>query len=426
MDPEGEGVQPWQVFTAMFVAFWAASAYFNHFLMTLVFCIAFGVFGELMTKFMYGEKLARNLEQQKEDLKILLEKVNDMDNKEDEYGIELDIDAEEHVTSIPEPVTVTNEEIVEDEEDEPPPLPTKDYEMGNIQTVEEDNNTCMNPLEMEIEDDATNLTIENIELELTDHAEVVDTNVNIDIVKNENENQNLENEIQNLENQNQNLLTISDDLAETEDQCRDMEEIKNELTNGTCTETLDNITNANLLPESSAIVNNGLAEETILNNNETEIEDVKDIVKTSDDENISIEADTDHQVGLSNDAVVEIQEVTCVESAIKENTEDCDISQIESKEEENGNVEHLETVGEVIEDLSVENSIVTQLENEMEPVVAACDEKKIDISGEEAAEVPGNPEIDIDLTDPAVEAAATKIQSAFKGFMKKKNTSGKL
>merc|ERR1712179_368294 len=33
-----------------------------------------------------------------------------------------------------------------------------------------------------------------------------------------------------------------------------------------------------------------------------------------------------------------------------------------------------------------------------------------------AGDTPGNPEIDIDLTDPAVEAAATKIQSAFKGF----------
>merc|ERR1712212_749617 len=30
-------------------------------------------------------------------------------------------------------------------------------------------------------------------------------------------------------------------------------------------------------------------------------------------------------------------------------------------------------------------------------------------------------EIDIDLTDPAVEAAATKIQSAFKGFRARKN-----
>merc|ERR1739838_1248432 len=41
--------------------------------------------------------------------------------------------------------------------------------------------------------------------------------------------------------------------------------------------------------------------------------------------------------------------------------------------------------------------------------------------GQAEAQVSGNPEIDIDLTDPAVEAAATKIQSAFKGFKKRKN-----
>lgn len=494
MDPEGEGVQPWQVFTAMFLAFWAASAYFNHFLMTLVFCIAFGVFGELMTKFMYGEKLSRNLEQQKEDLKILLEKVNDLDNTEDEYGLELETEEDHSTFYIPEPVAVTNEEkpvtvtnkeepvnvsneevpvavtneeepviisneempvtvtneeepvtvtnevesvtvtneeepiavindeIAEDEEDEPPPLPTKDYEMGNISTFEEGNNSCINPLEMEIEDDMTNLSVENIELELTDHAEVVDTNVNIDLGKNKNEN---------LEPEYQNMHPIGDDI----------EGIETELANGNSMETLDNITNTNVPPESLVIVNNGIAGETILNNNETEREVVNDIVKRS--ETISIEADTDHQVGLSHDARVENQEVICAESAINEITENCDIIQLESRDEEigsmehpctvgevnedlnveNGNVEHSETIGEIIEDLKGENTNVTQLDNEREP---DCDEKKIEISSEEAVEVPGDPEIDIDLTDPAVEAAATKIQSAFKGFMKKKNTTGKL
>lgn len=45
-----DGIQPWQCFTAMFLTFWAVSAYFDHFLMTLGFCIAFGVLAEIYVK----------------------------------------------------------------------------------------------------------------------------------------------------------------------------------------------------------------------------------------------------------------------------------------------------------------------------------------------------------------------------------------
>ena len=42
----------------MFVSFWAVSAYFDHFLMTIVFCVAFGVLAEIFTKMvMEGEGL---------------------------------------------------------------------------------------------------------------------------------------------------------------------------------------------------------------------------------------------------------------------------------------------------------------------------------------------------------------------------------
>ena len=37
-----------QLFTAMFVGFWATSAYFDHFLLTGVFCIAYGVVAEVI------------------------------------------------------------------------------------------------------------------------------------------------------------------------------------------------------------------------------------------------------------------------------------------------------------------------------------------------------------------------------------------
>ena len=52
---DGQGtLQPWQIFSGLFVGFWATSAYFDHFVMTFVFCIAFGVLGEVLTSYFYG------------------------------------------------------------------------------------------------------------------------------------------------------------------------------------------------------------------------------------------------------------------------------------------------------------------------------------------------------------------------------------
>ena len=42
--------------TGMFVLFWAISAYFDHLLMTMVFCIAFGVFAEIYVKKFINEE----------------------------------------------------------------------------------------------------------------------------------------------------------------------------------------------------------------------------------------------------------------------------------------------------------------------------------------------------------------------------------
>ena len=67
-------LQPWHTFTDIFVAFWAVSAYFDHFLMTTVFCIAFGVLTEIMVKTVYGgepEKVQTDLEKEKKKLEDL-------------------------------------------------------------------------------------------------------------------------------------------------------------------------------------------------------------------------------------------------------------------------------------------------------------------------------------------------------------------
>ena len=68
-------LQPWHSFTAMFVMFWAVSAYFDHFLMTTVFCIAFGVLAEILVKTVYGgdnEKTKTDLEDEKKKLEDLV------------------------------------------------------------------------------------------------------------------------------------------------------------------------------------------------------------------------------------------------------------------------------------------------------------------------------------------------------------------
>ena len=49
-ETQAPSIQPWHTFTAMFVTFWAMSAYFDHFLMTIVFCVAFGVLAEIYSK----------------------------------------------------------------------------------------------------------------------------------------------------------------------------------------------------------------------------------------------------------------------------------------------------------------------------------------------------------------------------------------
>ena len=50
MEEELGSLQPWQIFSALYLGFWSLSAYFDHFLMTFVFCLAFGVMSEIATR----------------------------------------------------------------------------------------------------------------------------------------------------------------------------------------------------------------------------------------------------------------------------------------------------------------------------------------------------------------------------------------
>merc|ERR1711953_1200283 len=120
------GFQPWQGFTAMFVTFWAVSAYFDHFLMTTVFCIAFGVLSEIFVKTAYGgetEKTPTDLEMQKKQLEDLVSLAT-----EQEQGLA----REEEEERVDEYKTIDVDDHDEDDEMDddgpPPPLPVRDYE----------------------------------------------------------------------------------------------------------------------------------------------------------------------------------------------------------------------------------------------------------------------------------------------------------
>ena len=164
---QGPSVQPWHTFTAMFVTFWAVSAYFDHFLMTIVFCVAFGVLAEIYSKMMMEgdgtdrptvkiefddvadeeKKMLRKLEEEKikqeleileimkaeEELerqkKLLIEK-SQMAEKNDPEEIESHNKVIE-IEEVSVAQTVDNDSVVrnvhEEEDELPPALPSKDF-----------------------------------------------------------------------------------------------------------------------------------------------------------------------------------------------------------------------------------------------------------------------------------------------------------
>merc|ERR1719433_1726043 len=135
--------QPWHGFTAMFVTFWAVSAYFDHFLMTTVFCIAFGVLSEIFVKTAYGgeadSKTPTELETKKKQLEDLVslatEQEQDLarENKEEEAEV---------IAVDEEPTIDVGDDVDDDEELDddgpPPPLPVRDYEDDQVDIKTED------------------------------------------------------------------------------------------------------------------------------------------------------------------------------------------------------------------------------------------------------------------------------------------------
>merc|ERR1712181_161799 len=50
---EGSSLQPWQIYSGLFLGFWAFSAFFNHFLATALLCLVFGAAGDQLTRYMF-------------------------------------------------------------------------------------------------------------------------------------------------------------------------------------------------------------------------------------------------------------------------------------------------------------------------------------------------------------------------------------
>jgi len=417
MEQEGGGLQPWQVFTAMFGGFWAISAYFDHFLLTGVFCIAFGVFGEIITKTIYGDNIGNNLEVQKEELKRLLEKVENQkeDNEDDEL---LEIEESLHhaeKTLPPEPVEEFNPEISEQEEEEeeeekeidqeiyeeeeeedagPPPLPTRDYEMDVQNQLESINNESKSSGNDNVDGHTINIgSVDDTE------EEAIQTINEADI---------------RFDNLNGNTVQVGDILIPQADHYDEtIENVEFELTDQSefvsCDTNANSESKDNTNHEDLREMNGNELSETDINSFESNLNqnvDIKildgnnkcdDVLANVESEGMknemkAIEEDIEHEI-ISHEAE---QEKLNAETTMLVNTEGCDGVVLETPED---NLDQLR-----VDNTNQEERIITENPELLLPAPPAT------------VESPGNPDIDIDLTDPAVEAAATKIQSAFKGF----------
>jgi len=416
MEQEGGGLQPWQVFTAMFVGFWAISAYFDHFLLTGVFCIAFGVFGEIITKTIYGDNIGNNLEAQKEELKRLLEKVqNETEYNEDDELLEIEenLNCEEH----PEPQKYVEEikpEIVEheeekeekefdeeeeeeeeEEEDGPPPLPTRDYET-DIQNQ-------LDNVDMEFNKSGPNDNVDGrahiIGVVEDSEEEVIQTFAEADI---------------RFDNMNGNTVQVGDILIPQADHYDEtIENVEFEVTDQSEFVSCDTNTN------SEVKANTEHAETIEMNGNEMSEADLN-CFENNVNQNVDmgiLDENNKAEVVLTNvESEVMKNEMKAIEKDIEHEIISHEAEQVKQNAETTMLV-HIEGCEELVLETSKDNFDQLREEKENQEEKNLSEDPEVLPPGPPVAgDTPGNPEIDIDLTDPAVEAAATKIQSAFKGF----------
>merc|ERR1719193_487851 len=121
---EGSSLQPWQIYSGLFLGFWAFSAFFNHFLATAILCLVFGAAGDQLTRYMYtlGSSMAGGGGKAGEVVTLL-----DMARQEASLVPSLTQMAKMELSG----KAVLHEEIVEEEEEDdeselaPPPVPAR-------------------------------------------------------------------------------------------------------------------------------------------------------------------------------------------------------------------------------------------------------------------------------------------------------------
>jgi len=172
MDDDLGSLQPWQIFSGLYVVFWGISAYFDHFLMTFVFCIAFGVISEIVAKYMSGAYVRKNevssLMSMARTEATLVPSLTQMAKHEASRPQEDMVIAQ--ASSNPsedlwekcegfqddEAVIADRDEEEEEEEECPPPLPAKDYLKTTEETIDAVKNRLSQVMEADLNIDSDN------------------------------------------------------------------------------------------------------------------------------------------------------------------------------------------------------------------------------------------------------------------------------
>ena len=384
----------------MFVTFWAVSAYFDHFLMTTVFCIAFGVLSEILVKTVYGgetENTPTELDTKKKQLEDLVSLASEQ--KQDLASEEKEEEGEViHVDEEP-PIAVdcdVDEEEEMDDDGPPPPLPVRDYEDD-----QEENKT---------EDLLINLTeISDLENAEGEGGQIIDKEIERGDVNNSSSEQSLPCQLESpgLSVSHSDIFTNSSFFADCQSDAEGGQEKE------TTTDIVADFQNEGEAADINSDIDNTVEVTNIVTDIDNEVEVIDTDIEVTD-----IVTDFDNEVGATETVVT-----------VKENEEfpSCPIiseTVIEVKTERNDDIiDLLLTESPVTDDEIPQAQQSDLLTSELEEPAARSEVENIGLSGEIQTHKYFDQDfiLDIDLTDPAVEAAATKIQSAFKGYKTRKN-----